>query len=139
MNKLSANKLPWFLFLLSVVALPFNLVSQGSNLKFEHIGTNEGLSQSFITCIYQDSRGYMWFGTTEGVNKYDGYTFTNYNYTHYNPGQENNARSNSIKDIAEDPEGNMWIATSHGLHMLDRKTNEFSNYLNSLSDSGSIS
>ncbi len=127
------------LFIFNTLALPFNLYSQGSSLKFEHFGLNEGLSQSYITSIYQDSRGYMWFGTPEGLNKYDGYTFTNYNYTHYNPEQENNARGNSIKDIVEDSKGNLWIATSHGLHMLDRNTNNFTSYFNSPSDSGSLS
>ena len=52
--------------------------TQAQNLKFEHFGTNEGLSQSNVVCILQDSRGFMWIGTREGLNKYDGYTFSVY-------------------------------------------------------------
>ncbi len=90
---------------------------QRQPVKFEHISTNVGLSQSSVLCIFQDSRGFMWFGTRDGLNKYDGYNFTVYKY------DANNGKSlahNTIYDIAEDNDGNLWIATwGGGLDMFD--------------------
>src|SRR5271165_6702595 len=51
---------------------------QTGRLSFEHLGTAQGLSQSNVICSLQDSRGFMWFGTREGLNKYNGYSFTVY-------------------------------------------------------------
>lgn len=55
------------------------LVFQNGNAQddyvFEHIGTKEGLSQSDVNCIYQDKLGYIWFGTHDGLNRFDGYSF----------------------------------------------------------------
>lgn len=48
------------------------------NLRFERISLEQGLSQSTVFCILQDSQGFMWFGTEDGLNKYDGYNFTIY-------------------------------------------------------------
>ena len=66
-----------------IILFLFNILysfafSQNSHIDFEHIGTTEGLSQSNVICILQDSQGFMWFGTRDGLNKYDGYKFTVY-------------------------------------------------------------
>ena len=53
-------------------------ISQPQQLKFSHLDRGAGLSQSNVTCILQDSRGCMWFGTCDGLNKQDGYQFTVY-------------------------------------------------------------
>ncbi|HEY8894612.1 MAG TPA: two-component regulator propeller domain-containing protein, partial [Niastella sp.] len=50
----------------------FVAFSQQQQIRFEHLGINDGLSQSNVTCILQDSRGFMWFGTRDGINMYDG-------------------------------------------------------------------
>ena len=65
-----------YLFLLLVI--PFFGLSQSKYLKFDHLQTDDGLSQSNVLCILQDSRGFMWFGTEDGLNKYNGYTFIVY-------------------------------------------------------------
>jgi len=66
--------LGFLLFLLTTtLAYP-----QSGHLSFEHLGTAQGLSQSNVICTLQDSRGFMWFGTREGLNKYNGYSFTVY-------------------------------------------------------------
>jgi len=65
-----------YLFLLLMI--PFFGLSQNKHLKFEHLQTDAGLSQSNVISILQDSRGFMWFGTRDGLNKYDGYKFTIY-------------------------------------------------------------
>ena len=92
-----------FLQVLSVFAF-----AQKQHLQFEHIGTSLGLSQSNVMCILQDSRGFMWFGTRDGLNKYDGYKFTVYKYDAANP---NSLGQNTIQDIAEDPDGNFLDVT----------------------------
>src|SRR5271170_4055935 len=98
--------LPALLQLAAVVAFP-----QAGNLKFGHIGTDAGLSQSNVTCILQDSRGLMWFGTQDGLNRYDGYRFTVYKNDPLDPVSLSN---NYIKDIKDDAKGNIWVATLGG-------------------------
>jgi ligand-binding sensor domain-containing protein len=66
-----------FLFIVSLNRQSF---AQKEDLSFEHIGVEEGLSNEKVTAILQDSKGYIWFGTFDGLNKYDGYTFTKYKF-----------------------------------------------------------
>jgi hypothetical protein len=68
----------FFVVLLPLVITAHTIHAQKNRLKFEHIGTTAGLSQGSIICIFQDSRGFLWFGTRDGLNKYDGYKFTVY-------------------------------------------------------------
>src|SRR6476661_8403608 len=67
----------WFL-LLMLNTLCIFAFSQRQNISFGHLGVNAGLSQSNVICILQGSRGFMWFGTQDGLNKYDGYSITVY-------------------------------------------------------------
>ena len=60
------------------LAIYIPVIGQLRNIKFEHKGIEDGLSHSHVVCILQDSRGFMWFGTRNGLNKYDGYSFTVY-------------------------------------------------------------
>src|SRR5207244_2996788 len=99
--------------------------AQNQSFNFEHMGTHEGLSQINVLCIFQDSRGLMWVGTTDGLNRYDGYNFTIYR----NDAKDNTTiTGNYINDIAEDKDGNLWIATLDGLSKYDRKTESFTQY-----------
>lgn len=92
---------------------------------FTHLTTNEGLSQSTVLCILKDSKGFMWFGTNEGLNKYDGYEFSI--YKHY-PTDQTSLNSNMVNDLLEDNHGTIWVATSDGLDLFNRTTNSFSHY-----------
>ncbi len=56
--------------------------SQNPNIKFERFGLDDGISNSNVLCILQDKRGFMWFGTKDGLNRYDGYKFTVYKSNH---------------------------------------------------------
>jgi ligand-binding sensor domain-containing protein len=92
-------------------------------IKFNNISINDGLSQSSPNCIFQDSRGLMWIGTDDGLNKYDGYSFIV-----YKPEQDNRySISNSrVLSIAEDASGNLWIGTNGGgINRYDRKSDRF--------------
>ncbi|WP_373599001.1 ligand-binding sensor domain-containing protein [Paraclostridium bifermentans] len=90
-----------------------------SNAKFEHISIDEGLSNEYITSIFQDSKGYMWIGTKDGLNRYDGERIKIYNC---NAEDKNTLSSTYITDIEEDSKGNIWIATDHGLDFLIKDT-----------------
>ena len=110
--------------------------SQKQKLKFDHPATLDGLSQSNVLCIFQDSRGFMWFGTQAGLNKYDGYKFTVYKNDPYN---KNSLSHNFIGDIIEDREGNLWMAIrGGGINKFNRRQEHFTAYkhrnaINSLS------
>lgn len=102
-----------------ILLLHHPALSQLQNIKFEHIGTDAGLSHGNVFSILQDSRGFMWIGTREGVNKYDGYKFTAYNKTDE---KIYDVTANTITDLEEDADGNIWMTTQKGiLRMFDRK------------------
>ncbi len=120
-----------------VVARPAKVIAQNKTLTFEHIGVNDGLSQINITCILQDKRGFMWFGTRDGLNRYDGYKFTVYRNDPNNP---NTLSNNFIQDLVEDKDSNIWIATQNGgLNKLDQRHEVFTRYMQNDRDPQSIS
>ena len=100
---------------------------------FRHINYNEGLSQSSVICILQDSKGYMWFGTSNGLNKYDGYSFSVFVH---DPLDSNSLSDNGINTIIEDKNGIIWIGTVRGvLNKFNRRKGTFEKYdIASLSD-----
>ncbi|SHE54615.1 Two component regulator propeller [Arenibacter palladensis] len=102
--------------------LSHSLVGQFNNLKFENLNTIDGLSSSTCAAIFQDSDGFMWFGTIDGLNKYDGYGFEIYRSV---LNDSTSISNNRINAISEDKFGNLWVGTSNGLNYLDKKTNRF--------------
>ncbi|MFI1743270.1 hybrid sensor histidine kinase/response regulator transcription factor [Thalassobellus sediminis] len=96
--------------------------SQYSNLKFENLDTSKGLSSSTCTEIFQDSEGFMWFGTIDGLNRYDGYMFET-----YRPilNDTTSISNNRINAIVEDGMGDLWIGTNNGLNVFDKKKEIF--------------
>ncbi len=97
--------------LLFLSLLPNLLYAQKNIIQFERISVEQGLSQSGVHCIMQDSKGFMWFGTWDGLNKYDGYNFTVIKNDSEYPHSLSN---NSIRAIYEDREGIFWIGTDGG-------------------------
>ncbi len=108
---------------------------QSSRYIFEHITPREGLSQSTVEAIIQDRKGFLWFGTNDGLNKYDGYTITVYRYS---PSDPASISDNYIYDIIEDREGFIWVATSDGLNKYVPDENTFIHFIHSDKDSNSI-
>jgi ligand-binding sensor domain-containing protein len=99
--------------LILILIIPFILNSeiirpQGNDLIFDQIFLEEGLSQSIVKCILQDREGFMYFGTEDGLNRYDGYTFT---VMRNNPLDINSLSYNDINAMCLDKEGNIWIGT----------------------------
>lgn len=96
------------------------------SVKFNHLTTNEGLAQSHVSAILKDKKGFMWFGTEDGLNKYDGYVFTHYKHDPYD---KNSISDSYIQDLLEDKHGDLWVATTNGLDRFDRDKNGFVHYL----------
>ncbi len=90
-----------------------------SNLKFNHLTTEHGLSSNVINCVFQDKDGYMWFGTDAGLNRYDGFKIKNYSY---GPNVKNGLSNGVIKSLNQDRNGIIWIGTEWGLNRLDPVT-----------------
>src|SRR5438552_339594 len=113
--------------LLSVFLMFCVLAGFGQNrsLKFEHLGKKEGLSQINVGCIIQDSKGFIWVGTRDGLNRYDGYNFL---YYKYDAKDTASLSSSMVADIAEDKQGNIWVATIIGLNKFERDKGRFKRY-----------
>lgn len=92
---------------------------------FSHLGVEDGLSQVSILSIFQDSEGYIWFGTRNGANRYDGYEFKVYQNEVNNPAS---ISDNYIRKISEDKNKNIWIGTSNGVNCIDYKTQQISRF-----------
>jgi len=104
---------------------------------FAHILSEDGLSQNTVHSIIQDSKGFMWFATEDGLNKYDGYNFTVYKN---NPQDKNSISDNFIWTIFEDKNGILWIGTnSGGLCKFDREKEIFTSFKNIPGNPSSIS
>ncbi|MCO6487743.1 MAG: response regulator [Phaeodactylibacter sp.] len=94
-------------------------------LHFSHLSLKDGLSQSTVLCSWQDRHGFLWFGTRDGLNRYDGYSFEVYRNEIGNP---RSLGSNVINEISEDKNGNLWIATDKGLSKFSRTASAFENF-----------
>jgi signal transduction histidine kinase/ligand-binding sensor domain-containing protein len=109
----------------------------GSVVRFEHLTIQDGLSQNAASAIFQDGRGFLWVGTQDGLNRYDGYSFTIFRHD-----AEDSASisHNSILSIAEDQEGFLWVGTwGGGLNRFDPVTETFTTYRNIPGDPASLS
>jgi len=106
-----------------------------SGLRFTHLTTNDGLSQGYVTAILQDRRGFMWFATRDGLNRYDGNSFVVYKHNPNDPGSLN---SNFIQDLMQDNHGYLWIATNTGVNKFDPTTERGTRYLHDPNNPNSI-
>lgn len=113
------------------------IYAQTDNLKFNRITTKEGISQGYVTCAFQDSRGFMWFGTQDGLNRYDGYNFKIYRHS---PNDSTSLSENWIWNIYEDKQGYIWCGTfGGGACRFDREKEEFKTFRHNPDDSTSLS
>lgn len=118
----------WIIILLLLLNIWSTLCAQVENLQFEHLSEKDGLSNNGVLSIHQDREGFIWFGTWEGLNKFDGYTFTVYQPDPNNPRQT--LSHNTISDIAEDKDGFLWVATrGGGLNLIDKRSRKVTTYL----------
>jgi ligand-binding sensor domain-containing protein len=114
------------IFYLQFVSSIFPQSFAPKNLTFEHLSIEHGLSQITVHAIFQDSKGFLWFGTEDGLNRYDGYNFVVYQH---DPSDTASLSDNFIWSIFEDSENNLWIGTnSGGLNKYSYSTNTFKNF-----------
>jgi signal transduction histidine kinase/DNA-binding response OmpR family regulator/ligand-binding sensor domain-containing protein len=100
-------------------------------LPYQHIGKKDGLSNSAITSIYMDQYDYVWFGSWDGLNRYDGSTIKVYKPEAFGKGTLSN---NIVRSVLEDKRGNLWIVTHKGINKYNRHTDSFTSYLSDLTN-----
>jgi len=118
-----------FLAMIALLLQTPALIAQTSgerHFDFEQLTANDGLSQNFVTCILQDHQGFLWFGTRDGLNRYDGYEFKVYSF---DAEDTTSISANAIQTIYEDKHNNLWVGTWFGgLNKYDRATDRFVRY-----------
>ena len=122
------QKLIYLVFLLLV-----SVFLNAQTIQTSTFSVEDGLSQSNINCILQDSRDFLWVATQDGLNRYDGYDFKTYKH---DPANRNSISNNFINHLIEDKRGNLWIATNKGLNKFNPLTGNFTTFYQS--DTNSI-
>lgn len=115
---------------------PCPLFAQELGLAFSHRSVEDGLSQSSVSCILQDRYGYLWIGTEDGLNRYDGTSFTVYRNV---PSDSGSVSDNWVMSLCEDSSGTLWVGTYNGgLNRYDRIHDRFTAFRHNNDDSTSI-
>jgi len=106
--------------------------AQSTKINFKHYSINEGLSQNTVFCLLEDKYGFIWVGTEDGLNKFDGYDFT---YFQHENNQPNSISHNQVNALFENSDGKIWVGTYDGLNVYDRETETFTRLNTSLKKS----
>lgn len=115
----------FFLLSLWMAVYSIQLKAEKNQLICRNLTESNGLSDNRVTCFFKDRTGFMWIGTENGLNRYDGH-----NFIVYRPGQESFAISNEfITGIGQDENGMLWVATRNGLNMLDVENDSLTTFL----------
>ena len=108
----------------------------GSSIKFQHLNYEHGLSNNSVWSVWQDSVGFMWFGTVGGLNRFDGYDLETYKHV---PGEPESLSANLVTVVYEDQQGDLWVGTwEDGLDHFDRETETITHYQFDLFEQGTI-
>ncbi|MEO8472704.1 MAG: two-component regulator propeller domain-containing protein [Chryseolinea sp.] len=110
--------------------------SQIQNLEFDQLSVEQGLSQGNVWDIYQDHLGFIWIATEDGLNVYDGYSFTIFRN---NPADSFSISNGNIRCIAEGSNGDLWVATRGGLNLYHRDSGRFERFMSNGESKGAIS
>jgi diguanylate cyclase (GGDEF)-like protein/PAS domain S-box-containing protein len=113
----------WTAAALGIVVALSTSDSRASGARFTRISVEQGLSQNSVQAILQDHVGFMWFGTEEGLNRYDGYTFLVFKH---DPHDARTLPDDVISALLEDQQKQLWVGTARGLALFDRRTETFS-------------
>jgi signal transduction histidine kinase/ligand-binding sensor domain-containing protein/ActR/RegA family two-component response regulator len=110
---------------LSLLAVYFNTADAGvraSHLSFDRLDLRSGLSQNTVTALLQDHEGFLWIGTQNGLNRYDGYEFVTFSHE---KSKQRSIGNSYVLSLLEDQHDRLWIGTNDGLSVLDRTDNGF--------------
>ncbi len=121
MGRDDVSRMLFFCLLMSLMSM--HSLGQSNSIEFDHYSTDDGLSGSYVTSILQDSRGFMWFGTGNGLNRFDGISFKTY---YFDPNDSTSIPGTWVTSLNEDSRGNIWVMTSHGLCLFNRGKDNFS-------------
>ena len=121
------------LILLLLAAVWVAAPSAVASLKYDTLTSADGLSNSSVNCIYQDSTLMMWFGTWDGLNAYNGYGFRTYKFA---PDNANTISNNVIRNIVEEAKGILWVATDYGINRIDVKNDRIERFYPGYEDNG---
>lgn len=111
--------------ILFLISISVPTLSHASELMFSNMITSDGLSQTSINSIYQDSSDYIWIGTKNGLNKYNGFEFEIYNKGF---SEKRNIVDSQITCLNEDLNNNLWVGTQDGLSKINLETDKITNY-----------
>ncbi|HKN25176.1 MAG TPA: two-component regulator propeller domain-containing protein [Candidatus Acidoferrum sp.] len=109
---------------------------EGKDIRFTHYSTEQGLSENRVDHMLQDAQGFLWFGTYNGLNRFDGYRFQSYRPQANNP---NSLGGVMIYSLFQDRSGALWIAVDQGLDRFDPISQKFTHFYSDASDPGSPS
>lgn len=113
-------------FILFLVLFALILHAERTNYLYSfNSDLNEGISQLSVMDIYQDSKGYLWFATKNGLNRFNGKEYVIYRRE---DGNEHSLSGNSIASVTEDQEGYLWVGTNNGLNRIDLNTDRIKRY-----------
>lgn len=113
------------LFVIIHITLPLHGQGNNNPFFFTFLSVENGLSQQTVNAIYQDTDGYMWFATRNGLNRYDGYDFKVFRKNYYD---KHSLCGNEILCITQDSAKDIWIGTIEGINRIDYQTEQISRY-----------
>ena len=119
------KKIRWSLLIYLLLQV---LIASGitpEKLRFKHLTEENGLTNSYINCIGQDRNGFIWFGSENGLYRYDGYRFKHYLNL---PGDTNSINSNTIFKLYTDTHHNLWVGTFMGIMRYDEEYDSFHDF-----------
>lgn len=122
--------------IISLILVESGFFAQAQTLSFSHLTIEENLSQSSVYAITQDVRGFMWFGTRDGLNRYDSRNIVVYKKQ---PDNKTSLSSNSINSLLTDRKGRLWVGTSGGLNLYDALKDQFVRIVKDSTNPGSLS
>ncbi len=121
-----------FLSLCLLLFIAASGLAQDKRYYFRHYDATSGLTDNSVFSIFQDSQGFMWFGTKDGLTRFDGNTWKNYNSDSKGP-IEDRLGNNFVYFITESQESTLWVGTSQGLYLFDREKEKFRHFNDSTS------
>ncbi|MFY0626545.1 MAG: hypothetical protein JXR07_09630 [Reichenbachiella sp.] len=113
----------------------FHAIAQESNLKFDRYSTDQGLSHSNVNCLYEDNQGFIWIGTDDGLNCFNGISFEVFRNDYED---ENSLLNSRILTIIQVKNGEFWIGTNDGINSFNRATGIYTRYFHNPNDPNSI-
>jgi ligand-binding sensor domain-containing protein/DNA-binding response OmpR family regulator/nitrogen-specific signal transduction histidine kinase len=117
------KKIPTYILLFALFT-PLSMQGE-ANYTFRRFGVEHGLPQNTVSCIFQDKQGFMWFGTKDGLSRYDGYTFRNFRHDR---ADTNSIGNNFIRSIFQGENEALWIGTDRGVYIYSPATEKFTRF-----------